>query len=317
MKYLFTYLAILIATSSYAQQDTATLLNLADIAAKNKVYDKAIAGYTHLLEIDSTRDDVYMKRGVYYMENRMSCQAIDDMTRSIWLRPDEPSYYTMRADANFRVLKYDNAAHDSYKAIDLLRQMPAPNRALFKMGYATIGVAYKVKGMYAEAMTYLDSALAIDGNYRFAAYHKCDTYLEMDSVVVARAFLAKKACIQNPVDRACLLLKSVVKEENEMAIKSYIKEYKEQNQQWSAVGAAYLGYVYYKLGKIRPAMKYLDRAISKNEAYALAYKYRALAFIKDNALDYACADLQRALDHNYQLNFGDDILQLQQENCSK
>jgi TonB family protein len=78
-------------------------------------FDKAIEDYSAAMKTDATHYD-YAKRGGLYFKNNDFENALKDYTEAVRLKPDNESYYTMRAEIYRKLGKTTEANADELKA---------------------------------------------------------------------------------------------------------------------------------------------------------------------------------------------------------
>ena len=77
----------------------APTLNRGLVYIRTKEFDKAIADYSQVIDLQPDDANAYAGRGMAYLGSRQWSRAITDYTKAIGLSPQDPNYYIMRATA--------------------------------------------------------------------------------------------------------------------------------------------------------------------------------------------------------------------------
>jgi tetratricopeptide (TPR) repeat protein len=75
------------------------------------------------------------------------------------------------------------------------------------------------------------------------------------------------------------------------------------------------GFLEYKMGNNREALKDINTSLKLDKTNAFAYKNRALISIAEGRMEDACADLIKARSLGYAEKYGNEVNQLIQQNC--
>jgi tetratricopeptide (TPR) repeat protein len=126
-------------------------------------WDKAIAEYTRMLEINPDYAWAYNNRGGAYLCKGEYDKAIEDCTKAIRLKPDFAEFYCNLGEVYLRKGKHDNIAADFDNAIiDFDKALELKPR--LAEAYCYRGEAYSGKGDWNKAIADWETALGIDPN---------------------------------------------------------------------------------------------------------------------------------------------------------
>lgn len=140
-----------------------------------KKYDDAIASMRKAIEIKSNYYEAYSEIGYAYTKLKKADEALAAYNEALKIKPDYYSAYIGLGDINKDIKKnIDEALKNYLKANEL--------KAGVKKTLYCIGWCYNDKADYANAVTYLNKAVALDDKYNAAmtelgyAYYKQKNY---------------------------------------------------------------------------------------------------------------------------------------------
>lgn len=145
------------------QEQQAQFKGHMDTAASlvdQRSWAEAVKEYTAAIALDPKSDGAYGNRGLAYTELGEYGQAIADLSRGIELAPDRGGLYYERGRAYRLRGDLDLAISDLSHAIGADRSKTKWRTALFERG-----LAYKAKGVAAEARADFERILEIDAGF--------------------------------------------------------------------------------------------------------------------------------------------------------
>lgn len=83
------------------------------------------------------------------------------------------------------------------------------------------------------------------------------------------------------------------------------------------LGYSNRSYNLYKLGDLKGAHKDIDKSIKLYPGNSYAYRIKALIYLEEGKLEKACENIQIALNKGFTSLYGDEVINLQNENCKK
>lgn len=303
-------LPLLLFTLQANSQSINELLKKADKLVKEKKHKEALTIYQQAWKKDSTNYDLYMDRGSLYLEMKDPENAFYDFTKAVDLKPDSAQPYHHRAISLYAMMYTEEAIMDNTKAIELskndtLRMMSFMNRGTakqqkrdFQGAYEDyfrasqynpndIGVLNNIAttldelGRVDEALEYLHKIIKIDSSFIGSYVNLGFQYTKLKRYKEAIAFF----------DKALLIDKNDPLTLNNRGLALYhLKDYKR-------------------------ALADINQSLSIYPSNAYAYKNRALVYIAQEQKEKACTDLKKALDLGFRQMYGDEVDELQKENC--
>ena len=137
-------------------------------------YDKAIAEYTKVLEIDPTYALAYYHRGNAKYNKGEFSQAIVDYTKALELRPQDATICFLRGTAWFKKGDFDQAVADYTRALEM---SPGYEDALINRGNA-----FYLKGEFDQAIADYSATLEINDQNAEAYYNRARAWHEKGDV---------------------------------------------------------------------------------------------------------------------------------------
>jgi tetratricopeptide (TPR) repeat protein len=83
------------------------------------------------------------------------------------------------------------------------------------------------------------------------------------------------------------------------------------------LGYSNRSYNLYKLGDLKGAHKDIDKSIKLYPGNSYAYRIKALIYLEEGKLEKACVNIQIALNKGFTSQYGDEVINLKNENCKK
>jgi tetratricopeptide (TPR) repeat protein len=115
----------------YNNRNTAAYLMRSKVYMKNLDYPNAINDISNTIIIEPENPDFYLFRGKCYQEFNQHAYAISDFSKYISLKPDDPDAYFARAKSYEESMDL-NKAMDDYKKITVLSEFNQEARKLLK-----------------------------------------------------------------------------------------------------------------------------------------------------------------------------------------
>jgi Tfp pilus assembly protein PilF len=156
-------------------------------------YDRAIADFTRVIEIDPRKADAYHYRGIAYDRKGDRDRAIADITKPIEIDPRNASAYNDRGILYHMKGEHDRAIADFTRVIEI-----DPRNA---GAYNNRGRDYWHKGDYNRALADFDKAIEIDPRQPHAHINRGVTYEALGGAAEAIAAYRQALAI-NPNDQA-------------------------------------------------------------------------------------------------------------------
>jgi tetratricopeptide (TPR) repeat protein len=160
---------VISACSNAISSSTDTKLNLAIVYGKRgnayhdrREYDRAIADYTKIIEINPTDAVAYNNRGIAYRAKGDNDSAIADHTRAIKIDPELSSAYNSRGIAHRAKGDNDSAIADHTRAIEIDPELAG--------AYYNRSLAYHAKGDNDHAIEDATKAIEINPGHGGAYY---------------------------------------------------------------------------------------------------------------------------------------------------
>jgi tetratricopeptide (TPR) repeat protein len=292
-------------------------------------YDRAIADYTHAIQLDPQLAAAYSNRGQAHLKKGSYDQAIADCNRAIQLDPQLAVAYNSRADAYHMKGNYDQAIADHTRAIELDPQSAfAYHRRGYAYGtkgnynqaiadcdraieldpqnalaYGTRGAAYRMQGNYDQAIADLTRAIQIDPQYAFAYARRGDAYRMQGNSDQAIDDLTRTIQL-DPQDAFAYATRGAayrMQGNSDQAIADLTRAIQIDPQYAFAYGTR--GEAYRMQGNYDQAIADCDRAIELDPQNAFAYGTRGEAYRGKGNYDQAIADCNRAIKLDPQFAF--------------
>ncbi len=135
-------------------------------------YDKAVAEYTKVLEIDPTYALAYYHRGNAKYKKGEFSQAIADYSKALELRPQDATIYFLRGTAWFKKGDFDQAVTDYTRALEM---SPGYEDALINRGNA-----FYLKGEFDQAIADYSATLETNDHNAEAYYNRAHAWHKMN-----------------------------------------------------------------------------------------------------------------------------------------
>lgn len=136
-----------------------------------KEFDKSLADYNVLLQLDKGYSSAYNNRGLIFYEKKQYAKALKDYNKAIALDKKYEEAYHNRGNANYSSNKYTEALADYNKSISL---NPKNHRA-----YNNRANIYFMRGDYQEAIKNYTKTLTFDANHLQANLNRGITYYQL------------------------------------------------------------------------------------------------------------------------------------------
>jgi tetratricopeptide (TPR) repeat protein len=138
-----------------------------------KEYKKAIADFSHCIEIDSTYWPAYSNRADTYLELVNYEKALEDYTSAIDLDKENPERYIDRSDCYVYLNDYDNALFDRTKAIEIAEN---------KESYYTLRADFYANYLEnkEKALEDYDNAIKLAPEYKWPLNNKALVFMDQE-----------------------------------------------------------------------------------------------------------------------------------------
>ncbi len=252
--------------------------------------DRAIEAYSHAIELNPLRADIYNNRGVSYFIKGEYEFSISDYNKAINLNSSDAVVYNNRGNAYHDKGDFDRAITDYAKAIDLDPR--------FTVAYNNRGNTYASKGDIKNAIADYSKVIDLEPDNAEAYFNRGSNYRTQGGFDRAIADYTK-AIDLNPEFAAAYNNRGNAycdKGGFDRAIADYTKAI-DLNPEF-AVAYNNRGSTYCDKGDLDHAITDHSKAIDLNPDYAEAYNNRGNAYIRKGGFDRAIADYTKAIDLN-------------------
>lgn len=243
-------------------------------------YAAAITLFDKALALDREKEQEYLARflkGTALFDQKRYPEAIEELTRSLALQPDNAEAYHTRAMSYMQQGQYIKALPDLNTAI-------AADPASAPL-YFDRGLTYTALGMHGEALSDLEKCLQLDATFVRCYYHIGRCYLAMGQYEKAAAnFELSIRKGDNPEEYTDALLRAGISY-------IYLKNYGEAARRLNMViernpalpaPYAYLGYIAAADGKEEEARSWFQKSLDVDPGYDEAlYNLGLLQYGKD------------------------------------
>ena len=335
MKYNFLLL-LLVISNSFAQK-AKSINQQADSQYDQGNYKEALELYSKSIKIDSTDSEIYCNRAKTNYELKNFQQAQYDYEKAVQLAPKSAYVYSemgffhklmnypknaiedcsngllyadgntnvknvllnTRADA-YQALGAYSKAYDDYKVV--LAQNPIESiEAICLVNIAKCLVKLNKND---EAISYLEQCVAKHPNF-IVAYNNLAFRL-MEKANYSQAIATN--------DKALTRIQQLKK--NDKGLTQVSEKIQVANNDL-LIPMIYnnRGYAKYKLGNYNDALTDVNYSIQLDATNSYAYRNRALIYIAQNKISLACSDIQKAIDLNFEANYGSEITTLKNQYC--
>ncbi len=277
--------------SKYLRQkpsDTQALLELGIACKASGFYEPSVEQLKKVIRLDKDNASAHKYLGEVYYNLGMFSSAIEELKTAIRLNPEDAESYYLLSFTYGEEGKFDEATKAAKKAINLNPRFGKTEAnlslGLYKrkgyedfltvskdkigenpsFGYYAMGLAYKNKGLFKEALAELEKAIKADPGNSLVREQIGEVYL----------FTGK----------------------NEEAIKAYLEALKQDPDLPKL--ANNIGIAYHRLGKLEEAVSWYKRAISKELNYAVSWNNLGVAYYHSGAPKEAFNCLKRAKEIN-------------------
>jgi len=308
---IFTLFFTTCSVASFAVTDTSSVRKNADSLRIEKKYKEAIQLYTDLLNIDSTRGDLYVKRGNTRTWLDLYQDAYNDMSKALALQPDNPEYYIERGRLLMNINIQDDAISDFSTGLIFAKDPLLKIRL-----YSFRADARNYKMDYEGALSDAGIILAVDSINVYALTgilnYLCE--LKRDSDALVYGYRALRHYPDNPgiVNNMALIYsdmgeysKAIVLYDRSISLDTTDPAYAYNNR----------GYAKYKLNNLDSALADINKSLSLLPENSYALKNRALVYIAMNKIDLACKDLKDADKMAFKSMYGDEVGTLMEKYC--
>ncbi len=311
VKHLFAILLLIYSNACFSQK-ASELKKQAEELLKQQEYSLALEKISRAILDDSTNFENYIVKAECHLKLSDHQEAYNIYSKAISLNPSQGILYNNRGNLLTTIRYYDEAIADYTIAIELAtvdsqKRLELTNRAAAKImkrdfsgAYDDLITAYKFDstdiavlnnlgavcddiGRGNETLKYLQKILQQDPNNVGAYANIGFKYQEMGDYKKAIDYYNKLLTI----------------EPNE------------------PLGYSNRSFNKLKLNDLQGALKDINRSLELYPGNAYAYKVRALIYIQNNQFSKACVDIQTALDQDYITTYGNDIIEIQKQHCSK
>ncbi len=138
----------------YAPENKTYLLLRADVRAKNKHYDAALADINYLLKRDPNAPSLLFEQGAIYLAKDDTLNAMESFTKAINGDSQNSANWSARGVVNMMLGNDEDALYDLTQAIDL--------GSRWSGDYINRGILYYRKHSYRDALADYDKAIEYD-----------------------------------------------------------------------------------------------------------------------------------------------------------
>lgn len=138
---------------------------------KNNDFERAIAHYNEAIRLNPDNPHYYSDRAESYIATGQISRAMDDYEKAIRLRPDEGQFYSNRGNAYAKLGQYKLAMDDYNEAIRI-----SPDLAEL---YYNRGTMYAEFGQHLHAIEDYNKAISLDPDFVDAYYNKGTIYAKL------------------------------------------------------------------------------------------------------------------------------------------
>ena len=138
--------------------------NLGNSYKELKLYDEALASYTHALRLNPNLAEIYSNRGIVFNELKKYQEALKDYDKAIAIKPDYAVAYSNRGLVFNTIKKYQEALKDYDKAIAI--------KPDYEEVFLNKGDTLQSLNRFEDALDSYDRAIEIKTDYVEAYWNK-------------------------------------------------------------------------------------------------------------------------------------------------
>jgi tetratricopeptide (TPR) repeat protein len=263
-------------------------------------------------KIDSNDIDLYVLKAQIYMASIESDKAYEVHKLAVKKFPTNYNAYHYRGIFFLNVSEPDLAIEDFKQAMKL-----ASNDTIKFLNLANIGMAYIIKQDYEKAYEVNMECYKFNPNELTPLTNLgsiCST-LGRDEEALKYLLRANKIApgYEPPYTNIGYIYQS---QNNHQKAIEYFNKTLELNPN-EPYAYSNRSFSYLKLGNLKSAMKDIEKSIQLNSDNAYAFKNRALIYLEMKDVKKACADIETAIEKGFVRFFGNEILDLKAQNCTK
>lgn len=311
MKTFLTIFFTIIVHCLFAQSIDEYLMQV-EKALENGDKATARAIFEKLIESDSSPLNYYLQKSVgYNLDEEELKKGLAMFDKLIQFFPDKYLLYNGRGNLRLKLREYDDALNDFTKAFELtendsLKCLTMSDRATVKMGTRDF------EGAYQDLLT----AYELDATYIGALVNLGGVCNQLGKQEEALRYLLEAVEIDPLSFHAYGNIGFIYQdlEQHEKAIEYYNKVLEIKPDE--PLGYSNRSFNRLKLGDTKGALKDIQKSIKLFPANSYAYRIRALIYIEMRKKKKACKDLQTALDKQFTLRYGDEVIRLQEKHCN-
>lgn len=262
-------------------------------------------------KLDSNDIDLYELKAQIYMASIESDKAYEVYKIAVKKFPTNYNVYHYRGNFFLNVSEPDLAIEDFTQAIKL-----ADNDTLKYSNLANIGMAYMIKKDFEKAYEVNMKCYKFNPNELTPLNNLGNICSALGRNEEALKYLIRATEIAPEFEPPYINIGFIYQSQNnhQKAIEYFNKTLElNPNEPYAYSNRSFS---YLKLGHLKSAMKDIEKSIQLNSDNAYAFKNRALIYLEMKDTKKACGDIETAIEKGFVRFFGDEILDLKNENCN-
>lgn len=311
MKTLFLNITLLFSFISFSQTADECYKTSLDLLAK-KDLKGALKNIEKAIELDNKNISYYFLKSEIFGKAGMFSEGYDCFSVALTIEPKNSWIYSNRGSFLKNFQKFDSAIEDYTKAIELAEN--DTNKYLY---YTNRGSTKSQKRDFSGAYEDLIASYNFDSTNLAVLVDLgavCDDAGKGDETL---KYLLKAVEIDSTFvgSYANIGYKYQEMGDYHKAIEYYNKVLEMDPNE--PLGYSNRSFNRMKIGDLKGALQDINKSIKLYPANSYAYKVRALIYIEKKKYEDACADLNTASQLGYTTMYGNEVVELQKQYCSK
>lgn len=313
MKTIFILLNSVFLFFNVSAQNCDSIYKQSLLLFDNNKIEESIAEIQKVLQVCAEKEEYHLHAAKCYFQEKNYPATLKELNAAILINDKCVDAYGLKAHIYLEQDQFDEAILNYEKVISIL---PATD-SFDIVFHINLSKAYNSVNKHNKTYTLLKSI-----------YHIDSLSLEMNSnLAVACIYLNKlpeaefylKKCISiNPKfsgNYTNLGYFYIESKNYDKALECFNKAISlEPNDAYAYNNR---GFVYYELGNNTSALEDINKSITLDPSNSYAYKNRALVYIKTGLTTEACLDLEKAIKLGFTAMYGNEVIILKKEMCSK
>jgi tetratricopeptide (TPR) repeat protein len=312
MRIVLTLIVLLIFSdpAAWCQVEEDYVSHGNSLMQKGKFKD-AIDLYSKAIARNNNDAQYYYNRGVAYHHEKKFQEAYDDFSKAIHYNEKYAEAYSKRSDISFMAHQYQESLNDLDMAIKY-----SPNDSIQSLNILARGgvrlAARNYKGGYEDCKSYYDR----DSTSIEALVNMAMAKLELNEPKVALDYLFK-VLSSHPNDTMVIMNigYTYLRMEKFDSALVYLEKARALDPK-KALTLNNIAYVKLKLGDVEGALKIVNASLKLYPENSYAYRNRALIYLEMSDSEKGCLDLRRAITLGFTEEFGREVLDLIEDNCT-